>query len=70
LNNIEASFTDTTQGRIYRGIGTNSLTKMHVNNLTQLPGLQLSTQLPQWLHNRKFISAMQHLMEAQAHLSI
>ncbi len=39
LNNIQASFTDTTQGRIYRGIGTNSLTKMHVNNLTQLRGL-------------------------------
>ncbi|HDT0752189.1 TPA: hypothetical protein QIC06_004236 [Enterobacter kobei] len=39
MSNVQAIFSDTTQGRLYRAIGTTSLTKMHLSNVVQTRGL-------------------------------
>ncbi|KFA86513.1 hypothetical protein [Enterobacter sp. EGD-HP1] len=39
MDNVQAILSGITQGRLYRAIGTTSLTKMHLTNMTQTNGL-------------------------------
>lgn len=39
MTNVQAIFSGITQGRLYRAIGTTSLSKMHLTNITQTNGL-------------------------------
>ena len=39
MTNVQAIFSGITQGRLYRAIGTTSLSKMHLTNITQTNGI-------------------------------